>query len=832
MSKTNRLRGKRAAGSARPPQSPLSQIALLVLATLSSERAFAANQRPASDGAAVFDAEALRARGIDPALAAYFSQAARFVPGTQRVKLYVNDLPRGSALARFDDDGQLCVDRTLLERAGLLVPETLQGKTLPACYDYRQDVPQADITLEPGENAVRFLVPQEALKPNGNSGAYTSGGTAAMANYSLLGMSNQGGGSNSNFLFGDGEIGLNAGDWIVRSRHSYTSQDGTSSVNHLYTYVQKTFVGQKAMVQAGQINVTGSLLPVPPILGVQYVPDQALTPQRGGPAFEGIADTPSRVEVRQQGVLIYSTVVPAGPFTLSNLPLINAAADLEVVLTESNGGSRRSYTVPAASLRQEAYPAQGLSVAIGKVRDVGDAGVDTPLVVTATKGWNVSERHTVTAAGLGASGYQAAAAGLSSIVTRNVTTNLQAIVTNAQRHGVRGASVGGSMNLRLNDAWSISGSVTQQTEGYRAVGDTLAGPLFGDATRFRGQYTGTVNWRNDVIGGITASYSRASTYGGQTTQYATASWNRKIGPASLSVSLEKDLGNTRAWTQTARQDNLRVYAVLSMPLGRATVQSYATNTGGSMRFGTGVSQALNESLSYSARAETNPNSHGPNLNGSVAFTPRYTRVAATYSQTGANNAAYSAQVQGGAVLTRARLTLSPYQIGDTFGVVQAGDLSGVRISTPQGTVWTDPGGRAVIPSMSAYRSSRVELLAKSLPRNTDIDNGIEDVEAGRGSVNFVQFGVNKVRRVLLDVKTADGTPLPAALSVLDADGQYVTTSVGDGKLFLEDIPKAALRVKLEDGTLCRIDYALPAQPDLDRPFDVAEGVCKRMGDPT
>ncbi|MFP3890264.1 fimbria/pilus outer membrane usher protein [uncultured Ralstonia sp.] len=774
------------------------------------------------DRKAAFDADALRARGIDPALAAYFSQAPRFTPGRQRVKLIVNDESRGSASARFDEQGQLCVDRALLERAGLKVPEALQGEGAPGCYDYRADHPQAEIELDPGDSTVRLVVPQEALRPTAEQGSESAtGGTAAILNYSLLGMTNQGGGSNSRFLFADGEIGMNAGDWIVRSRHSYTSQDGASNINHLYTYAQKTFAEHKAMVQVGQINVAGSLLPVPPIIGAQYAPDPALVPQAGGPSFEGVANGQSRVEVRQLGVLIYSTVVPAGPFTLSGLPLLSSSADLDITLVENDGNQRR-YTLPAASLRQTTPAPLGLQVAIGKVRDVSDAGIDTPLLVTATKGWRVGDRHSVMGGALATSGYQAVAAGASAAVSSNISANLQSIVSNAQRESVRGINLSGSLNVRLAESWSASVTATQQTEGYRAVGDTLVPTQGGVFTRVKNQYTASMGWQHPLIGGVTAAYSRGSAYNGTGTQYAMVSWNRKIGSATLSVNLEKDLGNTTTslGARAARSGGVRFYAMLSMPLGKASAQSYVTNAGGDTRFGAGVSQTVNEALSYAARAETNPSGNGPNVNGALSLTPRYTQAMLTYAQNG-NSSSYSGQLQGGAVLTP-----SPYQIGDTFGVVQTGDLSGVRISTPQGTVWTDPTGRAVIPTLSPYRPSRVELLTKSLPRNVDINNGIEYVNAGRGSVNIVEFGVSKVRRLLLRVTSDKGAPLPAALPVVDAEGRYVTTSVGDGTVFLDDVPKSDLHVKLDDGQTCQIRYTLPEKPDLDRPFDVATGVCQ------
>ena len=46
--------------------------------------------------------------------------------------------------------------------------------------------------------------------------------------------------------------------------------------------------------------------------------------------------------------------------------------------------------------------------------------------------------------------------------------------------------------------------------------------------------------------------------------------------------------------------------------------------------------------------------------------------------------------------------------------------------------------------------------------------------AGRGAVDKVEFGVALTRRVLLNVTTADGQPLPRGAAVSTVDGEFVT----------------------------------------------------------
>ena len=52
-----------------------------------------------------FDAQVLRERGLDPALAEYFRQAPRFSQGTWLVALEVNGQPRGRVFVAFNEQG-------------------------------------------------------------------------------------------------------------------------------------------------------------------------------------------------------------------------------------------------------------------------------------------------------------------------------------------------------------------------------------------------------------------------------------------------------------------------------------------------------------------------------------------------------------------------------------------------------------------------------------------------------------------------------------------------------------------------------------------------------
>ncbi len=82
------------------------------------------------------------------------------------------------------------------------------------------------------------------------------------------------------------------------------------------------------------------------------MPDNALQPgYSSGIEVSGIArNAQARVDIRQGGQLIFSTLVPAGPFTLSDVPIANLNTDLSVTVTETDG-SESHFTVAASTFR-------------------------------------------------------------------------------------------------------------------------------------------------------------------------------------------------------------------------------------------------------------------------------------------------------------------------------------------------------------------------------------------------------------------------------------------------------------------------------------------------
>jgi outer membrane usher protein FimD/PapC len=829
---------RKPAGAApcRRPLAAAMSSAMLALCAMEAvasptERA-AASTAPTSTS---FDIEMLKSRGIDPKLAEYFREAPRFREGTHTVTLVVNGAKLGLVDATFDKNGQLCFDRTLLQKAQLREPGSAKAAstdgagTAPRCHDFAAAYPQTVLKLDPSQDEVALLVPTDAFQPGGYDLANAAtGGVAGLLNYDILTQSSRSGGQSSRYLYASTELGLNAGDWIVRSRQLYTSNENRSRFEHLYAYAQRTFTGYQSIFQAGQININSPLFGGAPITGVQILPEGALTASGGGPVVEGIAQSEARVEVRQAGVLIHSARVPAGPFALDGIPLLNGRTDLEVTVVET-GGAERRFIVPMASFNASALPRTGYSFAAGKVRNLADNNGTQPLVATAAGSWAWSKNAVATGGVMAGGGYQALGLGVDSKVSANTIASARSLLSSASQERVRGASTSFSVNSNFGNSLSAGGSATFQTKGYRDLLDTTyrdAG-LFG-ASRYKNQFTGTLGWSHPTWGGFNLSYSSVQTFDGQRTGRLVSSWGKTFKHASVNASLETGAGSSeRAIGRSSRANGSAFYVNVNIPLGPRNLRTYTSRRDDRLRSGAVLSEKVNDYVSYRVATETGDG--GTDVTGSVALTPRYTQINLGYGRYGSGSTSLSSQFRGGVAFHGGGITASPYPIQDTFGVLSVGDLSGVKVATPYGPVWTDAWGQAVIPQLTAYKSSRVEVMTKTLPRNVDIKNGFKTIEAGRGSVSDVQFDIVKTRRVLVTATDDRGRLLEKGSSVIGPDNTFMTTVVDGGQLFLANAPSSeGLKVFLPDGKQCELNMTLPEKADENAYYENATASCRML----
>ncbi|MGU3306350.1 fimbria/pilus outer membrane usher protein [Pseudomonas sp. M5A4_2d] len=788
-----------------------------------------------------FDLASLTAHGIDPKVSDYFRNAARFREGVQVVGLRVNGNPLGLVDARFDHEGRLCFTRGLLEKAGLVTPGAIiqEGATPDqSCHDFFGAFPTTMVKLRPGTDEVTLVVPTQSLRdPQWDAGHFSKGGTAALFNYDVLGFDSRSRSGPSRFVSAYTEAGFNLEDWIVRSRQFYVSDNGKARIEHLYAYAQRDIAELQSTFQMGQISSNNPLFGGVQLSGLQFFPDGQSRVAAGSnnAVVEGLAHSPSRIEVRQSGVLIHSTLVPEGPFRLTGLPLLNGTSDLEVSVIDVRG-ARRSFVVPAASFTGAVPAAPGYYFSVGTLRK--NAGEDGPVPVVAMGSgtWGLGSNSSAGFGLLNTDEYWSAGGTLSSVFFQRVSVAARQNLSRDGKRAVSGSRSSVSVTSPVYANIDVNLSATTQTQGYREVLE--AGRSYGVdelGSRFKNQYTASVSWAEPTLGVFSAGYTRSSQFDGRTTAHVSASWNKSFSHADVTLIADSQVGGTRMGRdatlagrrhESALENDLSLRLQVSVPLGRdRRVNSYASRRGGRFTAGTALSERVNESVNYEVGVERDLNAREQSVRGNVDLLPRYTRVGLGVSHD-PQGTSYTGQLQGGVVAHEGGLTFSPYTVQDTFGIVSVGGIGAAKVQTPQGPVWTDYRGQAVIAGLPAYTNSRVEVQTQSLPKRVDLKNGTQMLTAGRGSFNAVNFDVVKVRRVLLTANDQHGRPLPQGASVFGKGDRFLTNVVGEGMIFLNDVEEAqSLRVSLPDSSTCLLRIDLETQPDNDKFYETTSAVC-------
>lgn len=772
-----------------------------------------------------FNTDILATRGISTNLAHYFSEAQRYLPGKHAVQLKINGVEKGCVAVQIGENGQLCVNDDFMNAAGLL-PLNISEKE--KCHDLQKDYPSATVTLLPNTESLEIFVPAEAMD-NGFYAAkyYAHGGVAGLINYNAFSNYNEyGSGGNSQFSQANIGAGINVANWTLRSNYILTDDNGTRSTENLYTYAEHVFEERKMRAQVGQINVNSALFSGAQITGAQLMPETGLQPNIQATEVSGIARTnQARVDVRQSGLVIYSSLVNAGPFTLTDVPVVRGNVDLDVSVVETDGTTTR-FTVPSSALNVNGVNrAEGLSLSLGQVRDSGSAN-SSPWVFNISDGTRFTPQLSALAAGVLADKYQATGAKLEWSVNENWLISPSFLLSQSRFYDPqKGSKVELSSNILLPSQLTLGLSASQFNGGFRELTEAMDE----EAQSYENSWNASLSWNNEYMGSLSLQYSANSgDEGSSDSRYVMASWSKSLGRTSLSVNWQHAMSNSDTDNSTSNNDDL-FYVSLIVPLGNDRVSTYMRAQGEKQNYGVQDSGSVGQNLNYNISADRDNEDKSNAFNGNISTNLHYTQLGLSAGLNDGNQHNYSASLGGGVVLHRHGITFAPFPVKETFGIARLSEPeSGIEIATPDGTVWTDYWGQAVVPGLREWQKSQIVINTSSLPQGMDLSNGIQSVSAAYGSFAQVDFHVLNTRRVMLQVKKTNGDWLERGLSIVDNDGNYIVSVMDNGSVFIPDASDTpAFYVVDENMTkLCQINYSLNEEKDKDAYYEKAEGTCQ------
>jgi outer membrane usher protein len=146
---------------------------------------------------------------------------------------------------------------------------------------------------------------------------------------------------------------------------------------------------------------------------------------------------------------------------------------------------------------------------------------------------------------------------------------------------------------------------------------------------------------------------------------------------------------------------------------------------------------------------------------------------------------------------------------EALAVVQVGDLEGMPVAHAHRAVaTTGPQGVALVTGLLPYQANRLDIDAQHLPLQVAATQlSFDAVPHARAAV-LVDFGLRRMHDVLVVLRAPDGGPVPegAQARVLpDGPAQQVARR---GEAYLPDVPRAG-RIAVRWGeTACEADYAI------------------------
>jgi outer membrane usher protein len=527
------------------------------------------------------------------------------------------------------------------------------------------------------------------------------------------------------------------------------------------------------------------------------------------PAFTGRTAIPSNVELLVNNAQRFQTDVAQGPFSIDQVPLVNGAGDVTLVIRDALGVERRvtsSYYVSSRLL------SQGLSAwSLEGGAERRDYGIR-----------NFSYRNP-----FAAGSYRRGITDWLSLEGRTeLSGDVQMVGAGANivwpaigEFGVAGAvSRGGDGKgslyrvffSRITPGWNIAVSYQRASRNFDQLG------IYRDEERITRQLQASGGVALGRWGNLGVVYTDLEYADHNRTRLASASYSVGIGDRGyvslfalrsdiegFGVDTTFGVGLTIPFGSRSsgyiRADNRNALAELR--------QTPPTQGGWGYRLTAGVGENERQQAELLWRGDPGEVSvEAGRVDGKAGV-----RMLAS----------------GGLLFTGGR----PYatrRVEDAVGVVDVPDLADVRIYQENRPVTrTDAKGRAIISDLRAYEQNRIAIDPGDIPIDARMPNDtLLVVPRYRGAVR-ARFAIEKDHPATIVLQAADGTPVEAGTNVQLDTGETAFTGYG-GEIFVREVrPGMAIEFDTRQGP-CRVVLgALPAGDVLPRIGPLRCGVAAR-----
>lgn len=661
-----------------------------------------------------------------------------------------------------EKNNRLCLSPEWLKEAGVMLnPESYKDvfDENKGCYALTQKS-HTLVDFDFGAQTLAFNIPQAYLLSKNDPARWDYGVNGGRLTYYSNFNKNVHDDVNA---FGNVDATLNLGRWVLSSNmnvsHNRDETELTSSDLTLSTAISQV----QGDLLLGKSQTRTELFSDFNFYGAALRSNSNMRPweSRGyAPDISGIAPTPSRITVKQNGYTVYSKMVPAGPYHLDDLrPMGNG--DL-VVTVEDESGNKTEQVYPVTTLPTLLRPGEfQYNLALGKKNNSNELDKafqsDTGLFWLGSLDYGFSNT-TLNSAAILNDNYQSAGLGVTQMLGGLGALSLSANVSTAQYDNgeeKRGESFSAKYAKNFTDRTDLQLlTYRYQSKGYVDFADFNSKDdwRYGNqksryearlSHRFDDTYLSGSYWRQDY-------WMRDGHDVGSTLSLSTSLFD------GVSVFLNGSYSKY-AWSDKA---DYSISMSMSVPFDLKGVRHYSSNSVGYTRnggtsFNTSVSAMPTDRLNYSLSADaSSEGNRGASLSASYAFDAMQTNmgVSRSYSKQGHSQTSFSGGVSGSVLGTTETGPLFTKESSDTVGIVSIPGVEGVSVN---GSMPTDRNGNTVV-WLSEYAENNININMDNVPDNMEFETTSYKVVPTEKAMVFREFGFKNVLRYILRVKDAQG----------------------------------------------------------------------------
>ncbi len=753
------------------------------------------------------------------------------LPGTYIVDVILNGRRVDSREMVFhntsDSEGKeflvTCVTKDMLIRYGVKVddyPELFKQGAIEGnqekCADF-DVIPQAKVKYDFAGQQLFLSIPQVALRSTFSGiapeGLWDDGIPAFLLNWQANADRTEyrnGGGDVTNSAWVSLAPGMNIGPWRIRNLTTWNkSSHQEGKWESAYSRVERGINRIKSRLVLGETYSSSDIFDSVPFRGVSLYSDDSMLPydqRRYSPVVRGIARSQAKIEVRQNGYLIYSINVAPGAFALTDIPVTGSSGDLQVTIRNIDGGIQSfsvPYTTPAIALK-EGY--LDYSMNYGQYRPAYKTEDNTYFgQLTAMYGlpWGI----TVFGGGQAAEHYQSTAFGLGVSIGSYGAVSVDSILSRGQNSANVNES-GYTWRVRYNKSFEdlgtfLSADYKHFSKGYRSLSDVMDSYLTSGlniASESRGGYRATLGLSQNLdsfgylgVNAVREQYDESDRHH----DFLSASYNTTWRDISWSLGWSHDRSNVRYYGNNYGKKENIISFWMSVPLGqwlntdsnhlRGTAQMLQSNSRGNT-YSTGLDgEAFERQLQWGVQTQSNK---GTDTNNrlDMAWTGRYGELSGSYSYS-KNIRNINGGVTGGVVIHEQGITLGQ-ESDNTLALVSAPGVDGAAVGNIPG-VKTDFRGYTLVGNITPYQENVITLDPTTFSDDVEVPQTDIKVVPTKGAIVKADFKTRVGKRVLISLRDNKGKPLPFGTVITvygDTSDKFASGVVGDhGRVYLSGL---------------------------------------------